>query len=89
MFHEHKAVVRALYSAMKGATADTIESVLAAYTTPDWHWRGMHPFYEQYGSLNVARVFWGPLMTSLTRMQRREDIFFAGDNSVGEGTWVV
>jgi predicted ester cyclase len=89
MFQDQKAVVRGLYAAMKGATCDTIEEVLAAHTTPDWHWCGMHPFYEQHGAADVARVFWGPLLTSLTRLQRREDIFFAGENTVGEGTWVV
>ena len=89
MFQDQKAVVRALYADMKGATPETIEAVLAAHTTPDWHWRGVHPFYEQRGSANVARLFWGPLLASLTRLQRREDIFFAGENTVGEGTWVV
>lgn len=89
MFQDQKAVVRALYADMKGATPETIEAVLAAHTTPDWHWRGMHPFYEQRGRANVARLFWGPLLASLTRLQRREDIFFAGENTVGEGAWVV
>ena len=89
MFQDQKAVVRALYADMKGATPETIEAVLAAHTTPDWHWRGVHPFYEQRGSANVARLFWGPLLASLTRLQRREDIFFAGENTVGEGAWVV
>lgn len=89
MFQDQKAIVRALYADMKGATSDTIADVLAAYTTPDWHWRGMHPFYEQFSAADVARVFWGPLLDSLTRLQRREDIFFAGENTVGEGVWVV
>lgn len=89
MLQDHKAVVRALYADIKGATPDTIEGVLASHTTPDWHWRGMHPFYEQRGAADVARVFWGPLLTSLTRLQRREDIFFAGENCVGEGVWVI
>lgn len=89
MFQDQKAVVRACYAQMKGATSETIEAVLAAHTTPDWHWRGMHPFYEQWGAADVARVFWGPLLRSLTRLQRREDIFFAGENTVGAGVWVV
>lgn len=89
MFQDQKAVVRGLYEAMRGATADSIAATLAEYTTPDWHWRGVHPFYERRGAQAVSDAFWGPLMTSLTRMQRREDIFFAGENSTGDGTWVV
>ena len=89
MFQDEKAMVRGLYAAMKGATPEGIGAVLAEHTSPDWHWRGMHPFYERHGAADVAAVFWAPLMTSLTRLQRREDIFFAGENSVGEGAWVV
>lgn len=89
MFQNQKAVVRRLYADMKGATPETIEGVLAAHTTSDWHWRGMHPFYEQHGAADVARVFWEPLLASLARLQRREDIFFAGENSTAAGVWVV
>ena len=89
MFQNEKAVVRDLYAAMQGADGATIGGILAAHTAPDWHWRGMHPFYERRGAADVAAAFWGPLLTSLSRLQRREDIFFAGDNTVGEGVWVV
>ena len=89
MFQEDKAVVRALYQALDGATAASVEGILAAHTSPDWQWRGVHPFYERTGAGAVAQAFWGPLVQSLTRLQRREDIFFAGENSVGGGTWVV
>ena len=80
MFQNEKAVVRDLYAAMQGADGATIGGILAAHTAPDWHWRGMHPFYERHGAAEVAGAFWGPLLTSLSRLQRREDIFFAGDN---------
>ena len=89
MFQDEKAVVRDLYAAMAGAGADTIGDVLAAHTSDGWHWRGMHPFYERHGAQAVVAAFWGPLLTSLTSLQRREDIFFAGRNSLAEGVWVV
>ncbi len=87
MFQSEKSVVRGLYDAMRDAR--DIAAVLAAHTSPDWHWRGMHPFYERHGAADVAAAFWTPLLTSLTRLQRREDIFFAGENTVGSGVWVV
>ncbi|MBM1219756.1 ester cyclase [Ponticoccus sp. SC2-23] len=89
MFQKEKAVVRGLYAAMKGAGPDTIAESLAAHTSPDWHWRGVHPFYERRGPADVARAFWTPLLTALTSAQRREDVFFAGRNTVGDGVWVV
>jgi len=89
MFQNEKAVVRAFYADMAGATVENMAETLARHTSPDWHWRGVHPFYEHTGAARVAQVFYMPLFTSLTRIQRREDIFFAGENSVGEGIWVV
>ena len=89
MFQNEKAVVRELYEAMRGVDGAGIEDVLANHTTPDWHWCGMHPFYERHGASDVAAAFWVPLLGSLTQLQRREDIFFAGQNTVGGGVWVV
>jgi predicted ester cyclase len=43
------------------------------------------------GAKAVAETFWAPLLTSLTSLQRREDIFFAGLNEIDgfTGVWVV
>lgn len=68
-----------------------LESVLAKHTTEDYHWRGMHPFYEQFGAADVVASFWQPLNISFTSLQRREDIFFAGLNDCdnGESAWTL
>ena len=86
-----KRLVRDHYAAIDGADAGSIVGVLAERTSADWHWRGMHPFYEQHGATDVAATFWTPFLTSMTSVQRREDIFFANENSLaGEaGIWVV
>lgn len=87
-----KRVVRAHYAAIAGATPETVAAGLAEHSTPDWHWRGMHPWYEQHGAADVAAQFWTPFLTAFSRVQRREDIFFAGDNAQDGGpaaTWVV
>ncbi|MGB7404983.1 MAG: ester cyclase [Pacificimonas sp.] len=51
----------------------------------------MHPFHEQRGADAVASIFWDPLKTGLTSLQRRPDIFVAGLNAIdkGEDVWVV
>jgi hypothetical protein len=90
-FQAEKALVRAHHAALAKAAPETVASVLAERTSPDWHWRGMHPFYEQHGAQAVARSFWTPFLTSMSRVQRREDIFFAGHNEIDDfsSVWVV
>ncbi|WP_428845087.1 ester cyclase [Gymnodinialimonas ceratoperidinii] len=80
-----------LYAALDGAAPDRIGSVLSEAMAPDTLWRGFHPFGELVGPDAVAEQFWAPLRHSLTRLQRRQDIFFAGHNELDgfAGTWVV
>ena len=86
-----KALVRAYHDALSSAGPDDVEAVLARFTAPGWHWRGMHPFDEQTGAAAVADIFWRPLLTGLTSIQRRPDIFIAGLNEIDgfAGRWVV
>jgi hypothetical protein len=39
--------------------------------------------------VSVAEKFWGPLKKSITRMQRRQDIFIGGTNEVTDEPWVM
>lgn len=86
-----KALVRRYHAALSSATPGEAAEVLRRYTAPDWHWRGMHPFQEQYGAEAVAGVFWTPLKIAFTRLQRRPDIFMAGLNEIDgfKSVWVV
>ena len=90
-FQAEKAVVRGYHDALDASTPATIEQALAQYVSPDWHWRGMHPFHEQHGPAAVARVFWTPLRNALKPLQRRPDIFIAGRNAIdgGKTVWVT
>jgi predicted ester cyclase len=90
-FQTEKALVRAHHAAIEGATPDTMAEALARHTAPGWHWRGMCPFDERTGAGEVAEVFWSPLLHSVTSLQRREDIFFAGLNQIDgfASVWVV
>jgi predicted ester cyclase len=86
-----KAVVLAHYEAIASASHETVGAALAANTSSDWHWRGMHPFHERHGAEAVAETFWSPLLSSLKSVQRRQDIFFAGRNQIDgfESVWVA
>ena len=84
-----KALVRSYFDALEKAQPETVPDVLKAFTSEDYLWRGVYPFREQYGADDVANMFWAPLMKSLTRMQRRQDIFIAGCNELNGEQWVM
>ncbi|MFG5381535.1 nuclear transport factor 2 family protein [Yoonia sp. R2-816] len=90
-FQAEKALVRAHCDALSKATPDNVASVLAERTSPDWHWRGMHPFHEQHRAQAVADAFWSPFLTAMSRVQRRQDIFIAGRNEIDgfQSVWVI
>ncbi|WP_415920691.1 ester cyclase [Tateyamaria sp. SN6-1] len=89
--HDAKTIVRAHHAAISQAGAADVRQALSLHMDPDVHWRGMHPWHEQHGIDAVAGQFWTPLMTALTRPQRRVDAFFAGDNTLegADGIWVA
>ena len=90
-FQLAKQLVLAHYDALDSAKAEETEQVLAKAVAPDWIWQGYHPFDEMTGPEEVARQFWQPLKNALTSLQRRLDIFFAGENKLAghEGVWVA
>ena len=90
-----KRSVRDFHAAIDAASSDEIEATLARFTTNDWLWRGMHPFYEQTGAAAVADVFWKPFRAAFSPVQRRVDVFLAGVSAADESpfaepgsTWV-
>jgi len=91
-FQDAKAIVRAHLARRGAAGPEGVAAVLAADFAKDHLWRGMHPFYEHVGAEAIAEAFWVPLMKSLSSLQRRTDMFFAGTNDAGpedeSGDWV-
>ena len=90
-FQTEKNLIRAHHAALARATVDDVEIALAQHTSPDWHWRGMHPWHEQIGAAAVATAFWQPFLNAMSRSQRRADVFFAGRNQIDDfkSVWVV
>ena len=89
-FQENKSLVLNFYNELDSASGKEINEVLQCYTSDNYHWRGMHPFYEQRGAEAVANVFWKPFRQSFSSIQRRPDLFMAGLNDVDgfETEWV-
>ena len=84
-FKNEKDLVRAYYSQLD---KDPIKA--SKYCAPDALWRGYHPFNEIADPVEVVEKFWLPLKHSLTKMQRRMDLFMAGENKLkAGGVWVA
>jgi predicted ester cyclase len=90
-FQHEKNVVREYIEAFDSAKTNDLVNVCQDYLAEDYHWRGMHPFYEIDGVAKVLDTFWMPLRKAFSPIQRREDIFFAGANVCkgNDDVWVV
>lgn len=83
----NKTLILEYYLALEQANFETIGDVLSHYMSDDCQWYGVHPFNEQQGPDAVNQVFWQPFLSSFKSIQRRQDVFMAG-NSNGEN-WVT
>lgn len=90
-FQREKQVVLDYYHALDTAEINDIPRVLSNAVTANYLWRGFHPFNEMTDPVAVAEQFWMMFRTSVTSVQRRMDIFFAGQNSLDDdgAVWVV
>jgi hypothetical protein len=88
-YQKTKRIIRDYFTALENAKPQDVSSVLKAFTSEDYLWRGVYPYREQHGADKVAENFWTPLKTSLKRMQRRQDIFIGGTNEINGEQWVM
>ena len=90
-FQAEKQIVRDYLAALDQLGTGADDSRVRASVSPDYLWRGFHPFDEIRGIDTVLADFWRPLHQSLRSLQRRLDIFMAGENSIEghEGVWVA
>jgi hypothetical protein len=79
-FNDEKQIVRNFYARLDKACERDIPEVLEAFTSPEYLWRGFHPFNEITSAREVGESFWQPLRGALTSLQRRLDVFMAGQN---------
>ena len=90
-FQAEKQLVRDYYAQLDAASVDDMKAAQERFIAPKYLWRGFHPFHEIRDPQNVVDRFWSPLKIALTHMQRRIDVFMAGENSIEGhgGVWVV
>ena len=89
-FQAEKKLVRDFYKSLDAASGEGITSVLKSFTAANYEWRAFHPFNLKTDVQDVSDNFWQPFRHAVTSIQRRMDVFFAGDNFIDSGSsvWV-
>ena len=77
------------FDSIEAASEGGVAEVLDLNPSPSASWKALHPFNELVGPEQVDESFWAPFRASWRSVQRRQDIFSAGENHVGDGVWVV
>ena len=90
-FLTEKNLVLEFYKALQTSDIEDTKKVFLKYCSEDLVWHGFHPFNKIKGCDYVCELFWNPLKSSLSKLTRRMDIFFAGNNTISgnEGVWVA
>ena len=88
-FKQEKQVVRHLFDAMKNKTSEELMEVFDAHLSDDYQCFAVYPFNEIEGKQELVDKIWGPLYQSFRHLQRREDIFMAGENEIEQENWVM
>lgn len=83
-FQKEKQIVREYFEAFSKADPSSATSVVEQFVSDDYQFFGVYPFNELKGAESVANTVWKPLMKAFTRLQRREDVFMAGQNVATE-----
>jgi len=93
-FSESKKVVRNYLEELENVDVNTILTVIEKYTDEkSFSWKGYWPYREEIDAKTCVEKFWKPFLTAFKHLQRREDLFFAGENIVEGGykggQWVL
>lgn len=86
-----KSLVLSHYDALDAAPEAGLAEALSRHCSADCAFQFVHPFNDVTGPEAAAERFWHPLRQSFAPLQRRQDVFMAGDNALDDGatTWVV
>jgi hypothetical protein len=88
-FKQQKERVRQLFNDMEKANASNIASVFAQHMDNDYLVYACYPFNQLTGLAAAMDNIWQPLFQSFSFLERREDIFMAGQNENSDEVWVM
>ena len=84
-----KKTALAYFEVLENSSVDELPDALGEILCGDYTLRSVYPFREITGAENTVKNVWAPMKTALSHMQRRQDIFIAGDNEFSDEIWVM
>ena len=88
-YQNSKKIVREYFESLEQAQVGEISKVFDTYMSEDYDWKCVFPFRDTNTKNDAVNLFWEPFKLSLSRMQRRQDIFIAGTNEIDGDEWVM
>lgn len=85
-YQSSKNLILELYQALEKANENNVIDVLSNFYSEDCQFYGVYPFNELTGPEEIGKHLWQPLLKSWSPVQRRQDIFIAGTNSIDGDT---
>lgn len=88
-FQNEKAYIMEYFTAMEQASSTSLAQVQASFMADDYEFYGVYPFNKINNLQDVSHDVWQPIYRSFKNIQRRQDVFIAGENDVSGDTWVM
>lgn len=88
-FSNEKKLVLDYFDALENSDYNNVEDSIKEFISDDYTWRSVYPYRQQDSLKSACTVFYNPIKKAIKQLQRRQDIFIAGNNEVEEGVWVM
>mgnify|MGYP000704397468 CR=1 FL=1 len=88
-FQQEKAFISQYFDELEKAEQNNVADVQKTFLADNYKFYGVYPFNEIDSKEEVADKVWVPLYRSFSSIQRRQDVFMAGENEVSGENWVM
>lgn len=88
-FQAEKQLVQQYFSAFENANDLTIANVQQQFMSDEYEFYGVYPFNKIDELESVSTKVWQPMFKSFKSLQRRQDVFMAGQSEINGENWVM
>ena len=89
MIREAKKLVAQYHREMGGTDMLNLNSIMRKFLANNCKFYGVHPFNNLVGPDQISEAVYSPLFLAWEPVQRRQDIFIAGENELDGSHWVM